>query len=80
MSKNTIAPFSESHVMAAFGCPKVRVVSAKVSPLNAQRWSLALSCGHDVWVTAKRKPARKTMYCTTCGEVAVDAATKNNSR
>lgn len=36
------------------------------SPMNAKRWTLSLACGHVIWVTSARKPARKTAKCTTC--------------
>ena len=42
------------------------VVSATQSPMNALRWSLSLSCGHDVWVTSKSKPTRKLWLCARC--------------
>lgn len=45
---------------------KKAVKSAKVSPLNPLRWSLDLECGHEVWVTAKRKPTAKTADCGPC--------------
>ena len=66
----SFAPFSEGFVMESFGCPRVRVkvLSAKISPLNPRQWSLSLACGHEKWVTAKRKPAAKTAYCAKCAE------------
>lgn len=39
------------------------VVSVKQSPLNALRWCLALSCGHETWITSKRRPTRKRAEC-----------------
>ncbi len=45
------------------------VKSVKVSPFNPRQWNLTLACGHDVWVTGKRKPTRKTIYCQRCVEV-----------
>jgi hypothetical protein len=36
------------------------------SPMNAKRWCLTLSCGHEVWVTANRKPARMKAECERC--------------
>jgi hypothetical protein len=40
------------------------VTSADQSPMNARRWCCELSCGHEVWVTASRKPKR--VLCLTC--------------
>jgi hypothetical protein len=68
------APFSESFVMESFGCPKVQVINYKISPLNSRQWNCSLSCGHDFWVTATRKPTKKTAYCTKCGDKVIDAA------
>lgn len=49
---------------------RVRVLSAvtavRQSPLNAMRWNLELACGHEVWVSAKRKPKRKRQECHPC--------------
>jgi hypothetical protein len=36
------------------------------SPMNAKRWSLTLSCGHEVWISASKKPTRRTAKCPTC--------------
>lgn len=38
------------------------------SPMNETRWSLVLSCGHETWVTSKRRPAKKTALCMMCAE------------
>ena len=46
--------------------PKSSVESVKQSPMNALRWCLQLDCGHDEWVTAKRRPTRNTAPCGTC--------------
>lgn len=43
-----------------------RVLSVKQSPLNEQRWCLNLECGHEVWITAKRRPTRKLATCELC--------------
>ena len=43
-----------------------RVVQVKQAPLNAQRWLLVLECGHEAWVTAKRKPRAQTRRCSEC--------------
>jgi hypothetical protein len=47
----------------------VPVVSAKRSPLNPTRWCCTLQCGHDAWVTSKRKPKVKLLDCQRCKEV-----------
>jgi hypothetical protein len=47
----------------------VPVVSAKQSPLNPTRWCCTLQCGHDMWVTSKRKPKAKLLDCQRCREV-----------
>ena len=44
----------------------VTVLRVDQSPLNARRWSLSLSCGHDEWVTSVKKPTRKTAQCSEC--------------
>lgn len=36
------------------------------SPMNAARWVITLECGHEEWVTAKKRPARRRMKCTKC--------------
>lgn len=36
------------------------------SPMNAARWCIELSCGHDHWLTAKRRPTVKSLPCPTC--------------
>lgn len=43
-----------------------RIERVKQSPVNAFRWCLELDCGHDVWVTAKRRPQRTRIVCTRC--------------
>ena len=42
------------------------VVAVTRSPLNVLRWNLSLSCGHDVWVTAKNQPTRRLWVCADC--------------
>ena len=64
--KNKFEPFNEDHVRAAFGQPVVEVLRATQSPMNAQRWVLDLSCGHEVWITARSRPKRKTIRCEKC--------------
>ena len=44
----------------------IAVVAVDRSPMNAKRWSLTLSCGHEVWVTSTRKPKTKTAKCAKC--------------
>jgi len=51
------------------GRVSVPVVSAKQSPLRPTRWCCTLQCGHDVWVTSKRKPRVKLLACERCREV-----------
>lgn len=49
----------------------VAIVRIDRSPMNAKRWQLSLACGHDLWVTATRRPTKKTSKCATCArEVA----------
>lgn len=45
---------------------KQAVIRVTQSPMNALRWCLDLSCGHEVWVTGKRKPTAKTAQCEKC--------------
>lgn len=45
-----------------------RIESVKQSPMNALRWCCQLDCGHDEWVTAKRRPTRKTIKCSKCAD------------
>lgn len=68
------ALISERHMHAAFGEPLRPVVDVHRSPANRLRWCLTLSCGHGLWITAKRQPQRKTAYCERCGEEAVKKA------
>lgn len=42
---------------------RVKVVDARQSPMNERRWCLELECGHDLWVTAEKKPERKNATC-----------------
>jgi hypothetical protein len=44
------------------------VLRVDQSPMNAKRWTLTLSCGHEIWVTSQRKPVRKTAGCPTCAK------------
>ena len=43
-----------------------RIESIKQSPLNAMRWCCQLDCGHDQWITARRRPTRQHLVCYTC--------------
>jgi hypothetical protein len=40
-----------------------RVIRISQSPMNPLRWLIELGCGHDVWITATKRPTRKTMKC-----------------
>lgn len=42
------------------------VIRATRSPMNAKRWCLSLTCGHETWVTATRQPKIKRVDCTGC--------------
>jgi hypothetical protein len=44
------------------------------SPLNPQQWSLDLDCGHEVWVTSRRRPRRLTELCERCEPEPEDKA------
>jgi len=43
---------------------KVTVVSAARSPMNRKNWLCELSCGHEIWEHATRKP--KAVVCRLC--------------
>lgn len=43
-----------------------KVLRIDQSPMNPLQWCCLLACGHDQWVTAKRKPERKHMKCDRC--------------
>jgi len=49
------------------------VQRADQSPMNPKRWCLTLSCGHEVWVTANRKPQRMKEQCERCPPVEVES-------
>jgi len=50
--------------MERFGRPIVRV---DCSPMNAKRWAIELGCGHEIWVSADRKPKIATVVvCSNC--------------
>lgn len=42
------------------------VLRATQAPANASRWCLDLACGHEVWVTATRRPRQKQAACERC--------------
>jgi hypothetical protein len=46
--------------------PTKRVTRIDQSPMNKLRWCMQLECGHEVWVTASRKPKFKTERCERC--------------
>src|SRR5882672_1893650 len=50
--------------------PMRTVLKITQSPLNPRRWSLDLNCGHDIWVTARRKPTRQFAPCPKCAAEA----------
>lgn len=43
-----------------------RIETVKQSPLNPKQWCCQLDCGHDQWITAKRRPTRHTLLCDRC--------------
>ena len=49
--------------------PVMTVQRADQSPMNAKRWCLLLSCGHEKWVTATRRPQRMKERCDQCPAV-----------
>jgi len=42
------------------------------SPMNPLRWCIELECGHEEWVTSKRKPTAKTRRCPPCEGIAAN--------
>jgi len=34
--------------------------------MNPKRWELSLACGHRLWVTANKRPTRKSVACVAC--------------
>ncbi len=57
------------------------VERATKSPLNASRWCLSLSCGHEKWVTSKSKPKTQFVVCDPCSEGELrQAATGRRSK
>lgn len=49
---------------AMANCVPVKRITQSV--LNPVRWCLDLECGHETWVTANRRPTRKTAKCERC--------------
>jgi hypothetical protein len=47
-----------------------QVTRVTQSPLNKLRWCLDLECGHDEWVTSKRRPTTKKYKCSRCPKEA----------
>lgn len=50
--------------------PVMTVRRVDQSPMNAQRWCLTLSCGHEIWVTSKTRPQRMKAPCPECPRVS----------
>lgn len=53
---------------------KRQVVRVDQSPMNPVRWCLGLDCGHEEYVTAKRRPVRSSHPCGAC-KAALKAGT-----
>ena len=47
-----------------------RIIDITRSPMNPKRWMLTLECGHEVWITASRRPERRSMRCARCAALA----------
>lgn len=47
-----------------------RVTRMDQSPMNVQRWCFTLECGHEVWLTRKRRPSKvpARLACERCTE------------
>lgn len=45
-----------------------KVLKVTQAPLNKLQWCCSLHCGHDVWVTAKRRPKGQNLACPKCIE------------
>lgn len=41
---------------------KRRIVRVDRSPMNERIWVLQLTCGHDVYVTQKKRPSRERTF------------------
>lgn len=44
-----------------------RVERAVQSPMNPLRWCLELECGHECWVTQKKRPTVRKAECPDAG-------------
>lgn len=51
---------------------KSKVIRASQSPLNKLQWLCELDCGHEQWVTSKRKP--RVVECSAQHSMHVDSA------
>ena len=40
-----------------------KVLRSTKSPMNGTRWCLDLDCGHEQWITSRRRPKMKTAIC-----------------
>ena len=49
---------------------KNAVVRIDRSPMNPRIWVLQLDCWHDIYITAERRPVRKTAKCEKCAALA----------
>ena len=58
---------------------KQAVKRADQSPMNRKQWCLLLSCGHEVWVTASRRPATKVLDCEKCTKAEAARGTVKNT-
>jgi len=67
MRKEQVSTVSPTHKLQVMTVQRV-----DQSPMNARRWCLTLSCGHEVWVTAVRKPQRMKAECERCPKVLVE--------
>jgi hypothetical protein len=47
---------------------RVSILRVTQSPMNALRWVLDLSGGHEAWITQKMRPRLgKSVHCAVCG-------------
>ena len=54
---------------------KYKVLRTDQSPMNPKRWCLELACGHEIWMTATKRPARKTAFCPICPDQRIKERT-----
>jgi hypothetical protein len=45
-----------------------RILRVTQSPMNAERWCFDLVCGHEAWVTSKRRPQTMRTWRNSEGE------------